>query len=61
MADFSMVYSWRNNPVRAALAGRRCRVLCCGRMYSALVEFENGEQVVTSRRAVRRAKEVPHA
>ena len=58
MADFPMVYAWRNNPVRAALYGRRCRVVCSGRMYSSLIEFEDGSQVVTSRRAVRRPKGV---
>jgi hypothetical protein len=46
-------YSWGNNPRRAELKGRRCRIVATGKMGSALVEFENGERVVTSRRAVR--------
>lgn len=48
------VYAWGNNPRRAELKGRPCRVLATGRMGSALVEFADGERVVTSRRAVRR-------
>ena len=32
----------------------QCRVLARGKMNSALVEFEDGERVVTSRFAVRR-------
>lgn len=35
--------------------GQRCRVLVRGKMNSALVEFEDGFMVVTSRWAVRRA------
>ena len=48
------LYVWGNNEKRAALKGRACRVLARGRMNSILVEFEDGERVVTSRYAVRR-------
>lgn len=48
------VYRWRNNPRRAELYGRRCRILMSGKMGTVLVEFENGELVTTSRRALRR-------
>lgn len=58
MIPFSLIYAWKNNPIRAGFYGRPCRIVCTGRMGSALVEFKNGEQTVTSRRAVRRAKEV---
>ena len=34
--------------------GQLCRVLAVGRMNSALVEFEDGTKVVTSRYAVRK-------
>jgi len=50
------VYAWRNNERRAALFGRRCRVVAAGAMGTVLVEFEDGEKVTTSRRALRRAK-----
>ena len=36
--------------------GQKCRVLVRGKMNSILVEFEDGEKVVTSRYAVRRRK-----
>lgn len=49
------VYRWKNNPKRAALYGRRCKVLAYGKMNGALVEFEDGEQAVVSRNALRRA------
>lgn len=49
-------YAWGNNPKRATLKGRRCRVLVTARtMGSVLVEFENGQREVVSRRALRTA------
>jgi hypothetical protein len=53
---FEYVFAWRNNPRRAALHGRRCRILASGSLGTVLVEFENGERVTTSRRALRRAR-----
>lgn len=54
---YPLVYTWGNNPVRAALKGRRCRIVVKSRrMGSALIEFDNGFRVVTSWRAVRRMK-----
>lgn len=48
-----MSYRWGNNPRRAELKGRRCRIIARGRMNSILIEFaDNGERVVTSRWAV---------
>ena len=52
---YPYVFVWANNPVRAALAGRRCRVLVRSRRFnSCLVEFDDGERVVVSRNALRR-------
>jgi hypothetical protein len=56
VSPFTHVYSWRNNERRAGLHGRRCRIVASGRMGTVLVEFENGERVTTSHRAVRRVK-----
>ena len=51
------VYAWGNNERRAHLKGRLCRIVAAGtRMHSVEVEFENGERVVTSMRALRKAK-----
>jgi hypothetical protein len=51
---FTHVYAWRNNPRRAALYGRHCRIVAVGAMGTVLVEFEDGERVTTSRRALRK-------
>lgn len=47
-------FAWRNNPRRAKLYRRPCRILAHGKMNSILIEFEPGERVVTSRNAVRK-------
>jgi hypothetical protein len=53
-ANPTHIYAWGNNPRRAALKGRPCRIVARGsRLRSVLIEFENGERVVTSERAVR--------
>lgn len=47
-------YAWGNNPRRAELKGRLCRVDARGRMNTVLVRFlDTGERVTTSRRALR--------
>ena len=58
---FPLVYAWGNNSKRAMLKGRRCRLIARGSMNSILIEFENGERVVTSRYAVRPAAQTPSA
>ena len=57
-SDYPYRYVWRNNPVRAAVCGQRCRLLAVGTMNTVLVEFENGQQMTTSRNAIRKAQEV---
>ncbi len=49
-------YAWGNNPRRAALKGRRCRILARGGKGTVLVQFDDGERVTTSYRALRRAE-----
>ena len=52
---FDYVWYWRKRlPHRK---GQACRVLIRGKMNSILIEFEDGECVVTSRYAVRKKKE----
>lgn len=53
MTSYSHVYRWGNNEKRATFKGRRCRIVTRGRMRSILIEFENGEKIVTSERAVK--------
>jgi len=48
-------YCWGNNPKRAGMQGRVCRVVCRGAKNSAMVEFtDNGQREVVSRNALRR-------
>lgn len=51
MTEFPYIWFWR----RLGRKGQRCRVLARGAMNSALLEFEDGYQVVTSRNGIRRA------
>lgn len=51
--DFPYTFGWGNNSRRADLKGHACRVLTKGRMRSCLIEFENGERIITSQRALR--------
>jgi hypothetical protein len=49
------LYIWRVKARLPERFGKRCRVLARGKMNSALVEFEDGFRVVTSRNYLRRA------
>lgn len=56
-APFDHVFRWKNNDRRAKLFGKRCRILAYGpTMRSVLVEFEEGERVITSVRALHKEK-----
>lgn len=50
---FPFYFTWRNNPVRETLYGKKCRIVATGTMNSVSLEFESGEQVVTSRYSLR--------
>jgi hypothetical protein len=48
-------FCWGNNPKRAGMKGRVCRVLGRGTMNSAMIEFtDDGQREVVSRNALRR-------
>jgi hypothetical protein len=49
------LYIWRVKARLPERFGKRCRVLARGKMNSALVEFEDGFRVVTSRNYLRRS------
>jgi hypothetical protein len=49
-----LTHTWRWRSKLPERYGQRCRVLTRGRMNSALVEFADGERVITSRYAVRK-------
>jgi len=51
------IYAWGNNPKRATMKGRACHLLKCLKMDSAFIRFlDNGQEEVTSRRALRKVK-----
>lgn len=55
--EYDRIYRWRNNPVRDHLYRKRCRVIANGSSgHSVLLEFEDGERVVTSQRATMRIR-----
>lgn len=45
---------YRVQKYKSGLAGKRCRVLARGKLNSALVEFEDGQLVITNRFAIRK-------
>lgn len=49
-------YGWKNNPKRERMYGRKCLILAHGKMASVLIEFEDGQKEITSRRALRKIK-----
>ena len=49
-------YGWKNNLKRAELFNSRRRVLAQGRMNSTLIEFENGQKEIVSRRSIKKVK-----
>ena len=53
-AEYPYRYAWKNNPKRAQMYGRACRILARGALGSVLVEFEGGQREIVSRRALRR-------
>jgi hypothetical protein len=48
------IYVWGNDPHRARLKGRKCKVLAWVALNNCLVEFEDGHREVVSRNALRR-------
>ena len=49
-----MTHVWRWKKILVERFGQPCQIICIGKMNSALVQFEGGYRVVTSRYAVRR-------
>ncbi len=47
-------YAWKNNAKRAEMFGKRCMIVKCLALHSALIEFENGQREVVDRWALRR-------
>lgn len=47
-----MKFRWGNNSKRRTLKGRECIIIKRGKMNSILIEFENGQREIVSRRSV---------
>lgn len=56
VAERKVTHRWYWKRYLPERNGQLCRVLAVGRMNSALVEFEDGYRVITSRYAVRKIK-----
>ena len=57
MTTYPYIWVWGKYPTDHARKGKRCRVLARSlRMNSALVEFEDGFRVITSRNGLRKAE-----
>lgn len=57
--SYPFVYAWKNNPRRAEFTDKPCRIIERGSsMNSVLIEFEDGQRIVTSAWAVKRPAEV---
>ena len=54
---YDHIWYWRRKPEGMDRKGQRCRVLARGLMNNVLVAFPDGYRVVTSRYAVRKAKD----
>jgi hypothetical protein len=52
----AVTHTWRWRKILGERFGQPCRVVCVGKLNSALVEFADGFKVVTSRYAVRKVK-----
>jgi hypothetical protein len=50
------IYVWGNNPKRATMKGRKCKVVARGAMNSCMVEFEDGQREIVSRNSIRKIK-----
>ena len=53
---FTHVFKWGNNPKRATMKGRRCRIINSGGKGSIEIEFENGQQEIVSWMSVGKIK-----
>jgi hypothetical protein len=53
-------YTWGNNAKREQLKGKLCRILARGKKDSVLIELEDGQKEIVSRRSLRRINEIRH-
>jgi len=56
MNEMKYIYHWGNNPKRATMKGRICKIVTSGKLCSVLIEFCDGQKEITSRRSLRKLK-----
>lgn len=56
LPDMTHIFGWGNNPKRATMKGRPCRVIARGTMRSVLIEFADGQREIVSYRSLREIK-----
>jgi len=57
MTEQTYIYAWGNNPKRATMKGRTCRVLARLKKNSIVIEFlDDGQREVVSRNSIRKVK-----
>lgn len=54
--EFTHIYAWGNNSVRKLWKGKKCRIIARGTMNTCRVLFEDGGELITSIRALRKIK-----
>lgn len=57
--DYPLIWFWKPQPWPWRVVnrkGQRCRIVAVGAKNSALIEFEDGYKVITSRYAARKSR-----
>lgn len=54
IGEYPYYFAWGNNSKRATMKGRRCAVICRGKLNSCMIEFEDGQREVVSRNSIRK-------
>lgn len=55
--EYPFEFNWRNNDKRASYKGRACRIVASGSLNSVLIEFIDGERMITSWFALKKKSE----
>ncbi len=53
---FPYYYRWGNNPKRATMKGRHCRIVARGKMNSMQIEFKDGQREIVSQQSIVKVK-----
>ena len=59
--EFPYIFTWGNNPKRATMKGRKCRITARGGRNSIRIEFEDGQREIVSGTSIQRTDQLPRA